>query len=82
MYYSWTGLFVNGTELAGAVAKDTYSDIVIEINGTEATVTVNGNSATAPVNGTTLAAIDFASAGSVPGPEARALGVSKIVIEN
>lgn len=85
MYYSWGGLFVNGTELAGAVAKDSWSTIKVEIDPETNTVTVTSgtNSATTTLadNAGDLASIEFASAGSVPGPEARALGISKIVVE-
>lgn len=85
MYYSWGGLYVNGTEMASAVSKDSWSTVKVEVDPTENTVTVtvgeNTQTTTLADNAGDLASIEFASAGSVPGPEARALGVSKIVIE-
>ncbi len=83
MYYSWASLFVNGTELGGAVSENTWTDVVIEIgdDGSTVTVTAGGNSATTTLAGSDLASIDFVSASSVPGPEARALGISSLIIE-
>ena len=83
MSYSWTGLQVNGTDIPNAVAKDSWTPMTIAIDPTtnNVTVTVGGASATTTLNGTELASVQFASAGSVPGPEARALGMSKIVVE-
>lgn len=81
MYYSWGGLFVNGTELKGAVSQDTWTDVVIEINGSTAKVTAAGSSMETSVTGTSISQIDLVSAKSAPGPEARALGISEIIFE-
>jgi uncharacterized repeat protein (TIGR02543 family) len=80
MAYSWTGLTVNGTTLDNAVTKDSWTDIKIEINGTTAKVTAGGNSAEATISGTSLAKIQFVSASAVPEPDARALGISEIIV--
>lgn len=84
MYYSWGDLVVGGTTLTGAVAKDTWSDVVIEISGSEVTVTANGNSAVTALAGGTkdLASIEFNSASSVPGPQDRALGMGMLKVQN
>ncbi len=82
MYYSWTGLYVNEVALADAVAKDSWTDIVIEIDGTTATVTTAGGaSGTVEVTGTSISQIKLASASSVPGPDQRALGFSELKVE-
>ncbi len=84
MYYSWGDLFVGGATLTGAVAKDTWSDVVIEISGSEVKVTAGGNSATTTLAGGTndLASIEFNSANSTPGPEDRALGMGMLKVQN
>ena len=82
MSYSWGDLSVGGTTISGAIAKDTWKTMTIEIDPAtnEVKVTVDGNSATTTLaSATDISKIELHSAASVPGPEARALGMSKIV---
>ena len=82
--YSWDGMKVDSTDLAAVIAKDTWSTVKVEIDPETKVVkvTAGGNSAetTLADDAGDIAGIDFVSAASVPGPEARSLGISKIVI--
>lgn len=84
MAYTWTTLQVNGTDLGNAVSKDAWTDVKVDINPETKVVTVTVGDATAETTlkdgAADIAGIQFASAGSVPEPSARALGISNITI--
>lgn len=86
LYYSWMDLYTtDGKKLAGAVAKDTWSDISIKIAYDTGIVTVSNQSNAVEITVdqqklTNIAAVELSSAKACPGPEARALGISSIVI--
>ncbi|MCH5184551.1 MAG: hypothetical protein J1F64_00355 [Oscillospiraceae bacterium] len=84
MHYTWDTLVVGGTDILKAVQKDAFSTVKVEIDPVENKVKVTVGEKSAEItlleNAGDIAGIDFVSDSSVPGPEARALGISNITI--
>ncbi|MGN0108111.1 MAG: hypothetical protein ACI4A5_10510, partial [Hominilimicola sp.] len=86
LYYCWTDLYTSdGATLSGAVLKDTWTDVVINIEKDSGKVTISGNGNPIETSISTdlitnIAAIELSSANSCPGPEQRAIGIDKIII--
>lgn len=82
--YTWASIKIGDVELVNAIAKDTFTTVTVLVNPetNKVTVSVGGNSTetTLAEGAGDIAAIDFQSASSAPGPEARALGISNITI--
>lgn len=86
VYYNWTGLENGSAAIGEAVAKDKYTAVtaVIDPEAKTVTVSVEGKTDTLTCalidDAKDIAGIEFNSASSVPGPEARALGISSFKI--
>lgn len=82
--YTWASIKIGETELANAVAKDKWQDVTVTVDPETKVVTVTqgSNSATTTLveGAEDIAGIEFNSAASVPGPEARALGISSFKV--
>lgn len=82
--YTWASIKIGENELKNAVAKDKWQDVTVTVDPATKVVTVTqgSNSATTTlVDGAEdIAGIEFNSAASVPGPEARALGISSFKV--
>lgn len=92
VYYSWASLYVGSAQFENAIAKDSWKKVTAVINPTSKTVTISvdgltvkdSTDTTATIaladNAGDIAGIDLVSAGSVPGPDQRSLGLSSIII--
>ena len=86
MYYSWNGLLINAdTAIWGAIQKDTWTDVVIDIEQSTGKVTVSSNGESIETSISTdlltdIASIELSSAKACPGPDQRPLGISQIII--
>ncbi len=82
--YTWDTIKIGETAIEKAVVKNTYSTVTVEIDPTSNAVKIaagNGSvETTLAANAGDIAEIEFKSAGSVPGPDQRALGISNVTI--
>lgn len=88
MCYKWGTLYAGSAATDGlegaAVEKDKYTTVTVTVNPETKVVTVTDGTKTATTtladNAGEIASVDFASAGSVPNPEDRAIGISNFTI--
>ena len=86
MYYSWLDLYTSdGQVISGAIQKDTWTDIVIDIEKSTGKVAVSGNGSSVETSVSTgvltnIASIEMSSAKACPGPDQRVLAINKLII--
>lgn len=86
MYYEWASLKSGDGTIEGAVDQNSYKTVTAVIDPTAKTVTISVDGVTGTITTSLvdkagdIAGIDFVSAGSVPAPTDRSLGISNLTI--